>query len=73
MGLISGFQNGLIFASDMFFLHRGAYICAPNVGLKIDGLVKSHQRRRHSKKLQIQGARILRNEAYIEVRCNDER
>ena len=38
-----------------------------------DGFVKSHQRRRHSKKLQIQGARILRNEAYIEVRCKDER
>jgi hypothetical protein len=28
---------------------------------------------RHSKKLQMQGARILRNEAYIEVRRSDER
>jgi hypothetical protein len=26
----------------------------------------------HSKKLQMQGAQSLRNEAYIEVRCNDE-
>ena len=40
---------------------------------KIDEFVKSRQTRRHSKKLQMQGVRILRNEAYIEVRCNDER
>ncbi len=38
----------------------------------IDGLVKSTNRR-HSKKLQMQGARILRNEAYLIVRRNDER
>jgi hypothetical protein len=41
--------------------------------LKDDGLVKSRQGGWHNKKLQMQGARILRNEAYIEVRCNDER
>jgi len=41
-------------------------------GSRIDGLVKSHQGRRHSKKLRMQGARILRNEAYLKVRCNDE-
>ncbi len=41
--------------------------------LSIDDFIKSRQGRRHSKKLQMQGARILRNEAYIEVRCNDER
>jgi hypothetical protein len=41
--------------------------------LKTNDFVKSRQGRRHSKKLQMQGARILRNEAYIEVRCNDER
>ena len=35
--------------------------------------VRSRQVRRHSKKLQMQGARILRNEAYIDVRRNDER
>lgn len=29
MGLVSGFQDGLIFASDMFFRHRGAYSCVP--------------------------------------------
>jgi hypothetical protein len=29
MGLVSGFQNGLIFASDVFFRHQGAYSCAP--------------------------------------------
>jgi hypothetical protein len=29
MGLLSGFQDGLIFASDMFFWHQGAYSCAP--------------------------------------------
>jgi hypothetical protein len=40
---------------------------------KTDDLVKSRQSGRHSKKLQMQGARILRNEAYIKVRCNDER
>ena len=28
--------------------------------------------RRQRKKIQMQGAQILRNEAYIEVRCNDE-
>jgi hypothetical protein len=28
--------------------------------------------RRQRKKVQMQGAQILRNEAYIEVRCNDE-
>jgi hypothetical protein len=41
--------------------------------LSLDELVKSHQRGRHSKKLQMQGTRTLRNEAYIEVRRNDER
>jgi hypothetical protein len=35
--------------------------------------VKGRRRGRHSKKLQMQGARILRSEAYIEVRRNDER
>jgi len=29
MGLVSGFQDGLIFASNLFFLHQGAYSCAP--------------------------------------------
>jgi len=29
MGLVSGFQDGLIFASDVFFRHQGAYSCAP--------------------------------------------
>ena len=29
MGLEPGFQDGLIFASDFFFLHQGAYSCAP--------------------------------------------
>jgi hypothetical protein len=29
MGLSSGFRNGLIFASEMFFLHQGAYGCTP--------------------------------------------
>jgi len=29
--------------------------------------------RRQSKKLVMQGAQILRNEEYIQVRCNDER
>ncbi len=38
----------------------------------IDDFVKSHQIGRHKKKLQMQGARILRNETYIEVRRNDE-
>jgi hypothetical protein len=28
--------------------------------------------RRQRKKIQMQGAQILRNEAYREVRCNDE-
>jgi hypothetical protein len=28
--------------------------------------------RRQRKKIQMQGAQILRNEAYIKVRCNDE-
>jgi len=39
-----------------------------NTGLftiKIDDLVKSHQERWPSKKLQMQGAQILRNEAYL--------
>jgi hypothetical protein len=38
-----------------------------------DDFVKSRRDRRHSKKLQMQGARILRNEEYIDVRRNDER
>jgi hypothetical protein len=38
----------------------------------LDEFVKSRQRGRHSKKLQMQGAQILRNEAYIEVRRSDE-
>jgi len=42
-------------------------------GTEDDDSVKSRPNRRHSKKLQMQGARILRNEAYIEVRRNDER
>jgi hypothetical protein len=29
MGLASGFQDGLIFVSDMFFRHQGAYGCIP--------------------------------------------
>lgn len=29
MGLEPGFQDGLIFVSDLFFLHQGAYSCAP--------------------------------------------
>ena len=29
MGLASGFQDGLIFISDLFFWHQGAYSCAP--------------------------------------------
>jgi len=41
--------------------------------MPLDDFVKSRQGSRHSKKLHMQGARILRNEAYIEVRCNDER
>ena len=40
--------------------------------LSIDDFIKSRQNGRHSKKLQMQGARILRNEAYIIVRRNDE-
>ena len=27
MGLLSGFQDGLVFASDMLFRHQGAYTC----------------------------------------------
>ena len=37
-------------------------------GFNEDALVKSQQDGRHSKKFQMQGTRILRNEAYIEVR-----
>ena len=40
--------------------------------VKMDDFVKSGQNRRHRKKLQMQGARILRNEAYIEGRRKDE-
>ena len=29
MGLVSGFRDGLIFTSDLFFRHQGAYSCAP--------------------------------------------
>ena len=29
MGLLSGFRDGLIFASDMLFRHQGAYSCVP--------------------------------------------
>jgi len=29
MGLVSGFRDGLIFASDLFFWNQGAYSCAP--------------------------------------------
>ena len=29
MGLLSGFRDGLIFASDMLFRHQGAYTCVP--------------------------------------------
>jgi len=42
------------------------------LGFKIDEFVLSHQKGRHSKKIQMQGAQALRNEAYREVRCNDE-
>jgi len=42
-------------------------------GSNAEGPAKSRQMGRHNKKLQMQGARILRNEAYIEVRRNDER
>ena len=49
------------------------YLIRKVKGNKLDEFVKSRQNRRHSKKLQMQGARILRNEAYIEVRRNDER
>lgn len=38
----------------------------------IDDFAKSYQIGRHRKKLQMQVARILRNETYIEVRRNDE-
>ena len=41
--------------------------------MELADFVKSRQGGRHSKKLQMQGARVLRNEAYIEVRRNDER
>ncbi len=37
-----------------------------------DDLVKSHQMRWQSKKLQMQGAQNLRSEAYLKVRRNDE-
>ena len=37
-----------------------------------DDLVKSLQGGWQSKKLQMQGAQILRNEAYLVVRRNDE-
>jgi hypothetical protein len=40
---------------------------------RIVEFVKSRQSGRHSKKRQMQGARILRNETYIEVRRSDER
>ena len=29
MGLLSGFRDGLTFASDMLFRHQGAYTCVP--------------------------------------------
>jgi hypothetical protein len=29
MGLLSGFRDGLVFSSDLFFLHQGAYSCVP--------------------------------------------
>jgi hypothetical protein len=29
MGLFSGFRDGFIFSSDMFFEHQGAYTCVP--------------------------------------------
>jgi len=48
------------------------FLSTPNDS-NLDDFVRSRQTARHSKKLQMQGARILRNEAYIEVRCNDER
>jgi hypothetical protein len=38
-----------------------------------DEFARSRQEGRHSRKLQMQGARILRNEAYMEVRRSDER
>ena len=39
----------------------------------VDDFVKNRESGRHRKKLQMQGARILRNEAYIEVRRSDAR
>jgi hypothetical protein len=50
-----------------------ALIADIDADMKLDDFVKSRQGGRHSKKLQMQGARILRNEAHIEVRCSDER
>ncbi len=41
--------------------------------IKLDDFARSRQSRRYSKKLQMQGARILRNEAYKEVRCSEDR
>jgi hypothetical protein len=41
--------------------------------LDIDDFVRSREGGRHTKTLQMQGARILRNEAYMKVRCSDER
>jgi hypothetical protein len=29
MGLLSGFRDGLVFSSDLFFWHQGAYSCVP--------------------------------------------
>jgi len=40
--------------------------------LNFDDLVKSHQSEWQSKKLQMQGAQIMRSEAYLQVRRNDE-
>ena len=48
-------------------------LCERRRFLPLDDFVKSRQRRRHSEKLRLPGARILRIEAYRDVRCNDER
>jgi len=59
--------------SVILYRRQTGYLPEKQVELLLDDFVKSRQSRRHSKKLQMQGARILRNEAYMEVRCNDER
>jgi predicted RNA binding protein YcfA (HicA-like mRNA interferase family) len=52
---------------------RGSHVRLKHDDGRVVEFLESRQSRRHGKKLQMQGARILRNEAYINVRCNDER